>query len=449
MTNTSPPRNGPLFFFSAGEPSGDIHASELISELRRRFPQAEFVGYGGHEMQRAGCRIDVMLTALAIMWFGRALWNWRTFLGYVRDAGTFFEKEKPDAVILVDFPGLNWLIAKKAKEAGIPVYYFMPPQLWAWGEWRIKKMKRLVAHVLCCLEFEEKWFRKQGCLAQRIGHPFLEEVRKRSYDEVFIQDMLANGLNEMTSEVPMRARRPRSQLANGLKEMTSEEFPASPILLILPGSRNQEVAANLTDMISAAEKVRAVIPSLYPVIAAFNESQAASIQKELETRGISTIPVFVGRTPELIKIATVALAVSGSVSMELLARAVPSVIYYRVGRIGHWVSRFFRRVKYITLTNLLAVDRLENESIFYDSQTRFIPARLSDHERSLALFPEYLVWKDESDSVADELIRLLKTPVLWQERQHQLRELLSQVDDQESPLTKAGEYIEQTLFFKG
>ncbi|MDO5580356.1 MAG: lipid-A-disaccharide synthase [Planctomycetia bacterium] len=398
----------PFFFFSAGEPSGDLHAAELIRELRERFPNASFAGCGGPKMKEAGCRIDVPLTDLAVMGIGRVLWNLRLFLRYLRKVHEIFQKEKPDAVVLVDFPGFNWQVAKRAKKEGIPVFYFIPPQIWAWAQGRVKKMKRLVDHVLCPLAFEENWYRARNCDVHRIGHPFFEEVRKKELDRPFIE-----------------------QLRSG---------PNGPILTLLPGSRDQEVDHNLSEMFNAVEKIRKQIPSVQPIIAAFKDSQADRIRRFLEKKERS-IPVFVGRTPELMEAAVCCIAVSGSVSLELLAHRKPTVIYYRVDSLSHTVFRFFCRVKYITLTNLIAVDRLPNESIFYNNRWGLIPKEPSNHDRDLMVFPEYITPKDRSGEVAAHIINWLSDPAALQKKQEELSELLQWADADGDPVRNAADYF--------
>ncbi|MDD3588375.1 MAG: hypothetical protein PHQ75_14435, partial [Thermoguttaceae bacterium] len=311
------------------------------------------------------------------------------------------------------FPGFNWHIAKKAKAAGIPVYYFMPPQIWAWAQWRIRKMKRLTDHVLCCLDFERKWFARRGYDVHLIGHPFLDLTCKLTFDESFMESI-------------------------------SGQVGHAPMLTILPGSRDQEVAHNFSDMLDAAVELQKRLPKLRLFVAAFKESQAQSIRDELERRGL-TIAVFVGKTPELMKLATCCLAVSGSVSMELLALAKPSVIYYRVGRFSLFLSRFFRRVKYITLTNLIAVDQVENESIFYDDHTWFVPGGQTEHERSLAVFPEFLVCKNCAGQVADCLEQWLTHPDELEARTARLVQLLNDTLAGQSPCAQAAAYIESTF----
>ena len=410
---TTDENHRPLFFLSAGEPSGDIHAAQLVEELKKRFPTARFVAYGGPQMQKAGCETPVMLTELAVMWFGRVLWNLRTFLGYLRDAKKFFEREKPDMVILVDFPGLNWLLAKRAKAAGIPVCYFMPPQVWGWAQWRVKKMQRFVDFVLCTLPFEEKWLHKHGVEAINIGHPFFAEVREKKIDNGFVRSLDA-------------------------------DTPSRPILLVLPGSRNQEITNNIRDLITALKEVTRRVPSVRPMVGAFKASQAETVRAALAAENLP-LPVYVGHTAELMSVCSAALAVSGSVSMELLAHRVPTVIYYRISRLAYIVMRRFRRVKYITLVNLLSADFEGEISIFYDDHVKFIPKRPSDRERELMIFPEFLTDRDRGREAAEPLVEWLLDETKRLRQKERITETLRREDRRNNPAALAAEVIFERL----
>src|SRR5205807_2553008 len=149
-------------FLSAGEPSGDIHGANLIQALRDRHPDIECVGFGGERMTAAGCKLLYPLVELAVMWFARTLANAPTFLQLLSRADRCFRHQRPDAVVLIDYPGFNWWLARRAHFHGVPVFYFVPPQLWGWAGWRVNKMRRFVDHVLCNLPFEIDWYRARG-----------------------------------------------------------------------------------------------------------------------------------------------------------------------------------------------------------------------------------------------------------------------------------------------
>ncbi len=355
-------------FFSVGEPSGDLHGANLIRQLRSRCEQFEAVGYGGPEMEAAGCRLHADLTALAVMWFARVLINLHKFWALLCNADHYFRTERPDAVVLIDYPGFNWWIARAAKRYGIPVFYYTPPQIWAWASWRVKKMRRFIDHVLCALPFEEAWFRDRGCNATFVGHPFFDEVRRQELDPAFMERF------------------------QGRKE---------PLVVILPGSRSQEVTNNLRWFLKAATQVRDAVPNVRLAIASFKPHQAEIARQMVAESGLA-VEVCVGKTPELIRLADCCMAVSGSVSLELLYQAKPTVILYWIHRGAYFVQRFFRKVKYITLVNLLAADELYPKDV--------APFDPSQPDAYKVLFPEYLTCEDKSQQIAAHVVEWITEP---------------------------------------
>ena len=402
------------FFFSAGEPSGDIHAAALIETIKAKAPGTEFVGLGGPRMEQAGCRLIADMTQLAVMWVWHVVKQFFRFRELLAEAKQVLRSESIDAVVLVDYPGFNWHIAKAAQELEIPVVYFMPPQVWAWAQYRVKKMRNLVDLVLCSLPFEWQWFRWHGCVTIFTGHPFFEEIRKKKSDPEFLEKFYA-------------------------------QYGHAPIITILAGSRKQEIKANLNDMLSTIQRVQNELPNVQAVFAAFSDEHAAMIQERLAERKMS-IPIFTGRTTELIRAADCCLAVSGSVSLELLACNKPSVICYRTGRLGHFIQRCFRRTRYITLVNLLGVSKQRWLSVFYEDSVRIIPKEPSVDDQNQMLFPEYLTFADRSAAMADWFIRWLAQPELLALQKQRLNVLLRDADTIESPLELAADALLQRKF---
>ena len=388
-------------FFSVGEPSGDLHGANLIRALKAEHPQLKCSGYGGPRMQQAGCELHEDLTRFAVMWFLRVVLNIHVFWKLLWQANAYFRDHQPDAVVLIDYPGFNWWIARRAKKHGIPVFYYGTPQMWAWAGWRVHKMRRLVDHILCKLPFEVDWYRQRGCHATFVGHPFFDETTSHTLDTEFIDSQAQGG----------------------------------PLVTILPGSRNQEVEANLEAFLKTACRISKEVPNARFAIAAFHSSQA-ELAKELVERRELTIDVHVGRTPELISQATVCLACSGSVSLELLYYRKPTVIHYKVSRVAFFAQKFFRKVRYITLVNLLAAqDRYCEHGELYDPTSpvaKTIP------------FPEYLTCEDASAQMAEHLIGWLNNR---EERQHVVH-LLDQVADGfaiPGASQRAADYIAKSL----
>lgn len=372
-------------FFSVGEPSGDLHGANLIRELRRRRPDCQFVGYGGPRMASAGCTLHEDLTKLAVMWVARVIVNLHRFWGLVSRADRYFRHHRPDAVVLIDYPGFNWWIARRAKRHGIPVFYYGVPQLWAWAGWRVRKMRRFVDHVLCKLPFEEAWYRKRGCNATYVGHPYFDQLRSEPLDTAFIGKL---------------RKRPE------------------PLVTILPGSRTQEVQNNFGWLLKAAGVIRARVPGVRFAVAAFKPGQAEMMRAQIAASGLP-IEVHVGRTPELIHAADCAMAVSGSVSLELLFHTTPAVILYYISPPAYLVQTFFRKVRYITLVNLLTTDDLFPQRVaVYDP---------NDPADASVLMPEYLTCEDKSSAVAGHVIEWLTEPTKRVARVAQLAELKARI----------------------
>ena len=348
-------------------------------------PSIRAVGYGGPVMKEAGCELHEDLTALAVMWFGRVLLNFFRFRGLVKKADRYFEEEKPDAVVLIDYPGFNWWIAAAAKKHGVPVLYYCPPQIWAWASWRVNKMRRYVDQILCSLPFEVDWFREHDCNATFIGHPFFDETARDRTDAAFVEE---------------------------------QREDARPLVLILPGSRNQEVKHNLPWFLKACGKVHEAVPAARFAVAAFNQAQATRARKQIGKLGLP-IDVHVGRTPELMQAAHCCMACSGSVSLELLFYTKPTVILYSISRAAYWVQERFRRVKYITLVNLLSTNEL-----YPDDLRPFDP---SQEDADRVLFPEYLTWEDKSGQIADHAIEWLTDTEVYSLRVAQLAALKAEV----------------------
>ncbi|MCE9544162.1 MAG: lipid-A-disaccharide synthase [Planctomycetia bacterium] len=361
-------------FFSAGEPSGDLHGANLIRELRRRDPDIECIGFGGPQMAAAGGVLLEDLTQFAVMWFARALANLHVFWNLAGRADRCFAHQRPDAVVLIDYPGFNWWIARRAKAHGIPVFYYAPPQLWAWAGWRVRKMRRLVDHVMCALPFEQAWFSERGCRATFVGHPYFDEVRRQQFDQEFLD---------------------RQQARPGR------------LVTILPGSRTQEVTHNLYWLLKAAKLIRDEVGDVRFAVASFKPQQAQMAQEMLRDPslqlGTTPIEIHIGRTPELIHLAESCLAVSGSVSLELLYQQKPSVISYHVSPAAFAVQKRFRKVRYITLVNLLsAADLFPAETTPYDPD---------GPGNELVLFPEYLTCEDKSAAMARQVVGWLTDDV--------------------------------------
>lgn len=391
-----------MIFLSAGEPSGDMHGANLIRAMRKHRPQVQARGFGGPKMAAAGCRVDTDLTDIAVMWIVQAILNINKFWAAFRQAREIFRTSPPDALILIDFPGFNWWMARLAKKYGIPVFYYAPPQVWAWAQGRVKKMRKFVDHVLCSMSFEAQWYRERGCRTMLVGHPYFDEVATHALDEPFIARLKASN---------------------------------QPIVALLPGSRMQEVRNNFRWIAKAAAHVKLDVPHAKFVVAAFKQEQLPLIEAALAEAGLEA-EICVGKTPEIIHTATCAIAVSGSVSLELMAHTVPAVILYWVPKLPYLIQRLFRKVKYITLVNLLsAKDALTNDTRPFD---RHRPG--ADD----VLFPEFVSCGDRTEDMAWHIRQWLTDDAARKQRIAQLEELKQDVCHAGAAQT-AADYVLQEL----
>jgi lipid-A-disaccharide synthase len=353
-------------FLSAGEPSGDLHGSNLALALRRARPDVDCVGFGGERMEAAGCRLIYPLCRLAVMGFSRVFANLAAFARVLRQADAYFKEQRPDAVVLIDFPGFHWWLARRAKAHGIPVFYFVPPQIWAWAGWRVKKVRRFVDHVLCSLPFEKPWYHARGVPAHYLGHPYFDELPQQQLNAAFVEE---------------------------------EQARPGTVIGLLPGSRNQELELNLTTLLGAARIIHAVRPETRFLVACYKDEHKRQVEAQLPCPALP-IEALAGRTPEIIHLAKATIAVSGSVGLELLYRGKPSVVVYRAHPVSLWISQFLRKPRYISLVNLLA-------------------------EREL--FPEFLTCRDEAVPVAGRVLHWLNDEGAYQEVCAALAELKSRV----------------------
>jgi lipid-A-disaccharide synthase len=353
-------------FLCAGEPSGDLHGSNLIRALRSRRPDLDFVGFGGERMRGAGCRLLFPLCQLAVMWFARVVAHAPLFLQLLSRADRYFCHRRPDAVVLIDYPGFNWWLARRAHFHGIPVFYFVPPQIWAWAGWRVHKMRRFVDHVLCSLPFEKAWYENRGVRARYVGHPYFDELSRQRLDDTFLKEYHSDG---------------------------------SPQVALLPGSRTQEVKLNWPTLQRAAALIRQACPDARFLVACFKQSQRQLIDTRLRGSGMP-VKTFVGRTAEIIHVSDACVAVSGSVGLELLYRGKPSVVTYRIGPLARMISRPFIKSRYISLVNLLADDEV---------------------------YPEFLSDRCEAEAIGAHVTRWLREPATNAEVCRRLEELRRRV----------------------
>ena len=235
-------------FLSAGEPSGDLHGGNLAKELIRRQPNVECVGFGGSRMAAAGCKLLYPLADHAVMGLVSVLAEVPRLWNRLQEADRYFRDERPDAVVVIDLPGFHWWVARAAKKRNIPVYYFMPPQMWGWAGWRVRKMRRFVDHALCSLTFEHRWYADRGVAAEYVGHPYFDELPRQRLDADFLAAIRADGRH---------------------------------VVALLPGSRTAEVENNFATQLEAARRIHSRRPDVRFLVASFTDHQRQIVRRQL------------------------------------------------------------------------------------------------------------------------------------------------------------------------
>lgn len=334
-------------FFSVGDPSGDVHTGELVREILRQAPETECVGLGGDTMARAGCKILYPMVNHAIVGIFEAVRHVPFFRSLLRRVGEHLDQSRPDAVVLVDFPGFNWWVAREARRRGIPVFYFLAPQIWAWATWRVRKMRRLVDCVLCAFPFEEPWYRAHGVRAVFTGHPYFDTLR----------------------QIP-----PPPPSLTSLKA-------AGRVMAILPGSRDREVERNGPTFADVAARLKERFADIQFLAACRTEEHAARFAAMMRRRGVEAHYV-VNQTPQALAVADLCLAKSGSVTLELLWYACPGVIYYQVPRTEYAIYRLADacgvvKARFISLPNIACGDAVLPEFVSWTNRADLLAAQLS------------------------------------------------------------------------
>lgn len=307
-----------IYMLSAGEASGDLHASQLINALRDKDSEARFCFLGGDLMaEAAGSAPLIHYRDMAYMGFADVIRHLPQVGRNLKAATSLLNRVRPDALILVDYPSFNLRLAAEANKAGIPVYYYISPKVWAWKEWRVKDISRLCRRVLSILPFEPEFYRKKGyeeCVY--VGNPSVEEIDAR------------------LAAVPSGEQFRRE---HGLSE--------KPIIALVPGSRVSEIRSNLPIMLEA---VRPLAAKFQPVIAA-----APAIDEEIYPEGVSRVS---GATTALMSLAEAALVTSGTASLEAALAGVPQVVCYRHSgsRIFYNVMEKVLKIPFVSLPNLIA-----------------------------------------------------------------------------------------------
>lgn len=313
----------PTVFLSAGEPSGDLHGAGLARALRARIPDARLIGLGGARMAAEGVELLAGLDDLAVMGFAEVVSRLPYFLRLRRRVFAALKSERVDLVIPLDYPGFNMRLARHASGRGIPVLYYIAPQVWAWHASRARALARDARRVAVILPFEEEFLRRAGAEAEFVGHPLLD---------------LALG--------PLERRTWCEE-----QGLDSER----PLLALFPGSREQEVRRHLELFAAAAARVVAERPDVQPVVGVSPDVDPRAYRRVAWPRS--------DRPQELLRAATAGLVKSGTTTLEAAIAGTPIVVAYRMNELSYRLARRLVRVPHIALANLVAHERVVPELV--------------------------------------------------------------------------------------
>ncbi len=326
------------YYIIAGEASGDLHGSNLMSALKDRDPAAEFRVWGGDLMEGAGGVLVRHYRDLAFMGFLEVARNIHTILGNIRFCKEDILEFSPDVLLLIDYPGFNLRIAKWAKTKGIRVFYYISPQVWAWHSSRVHGIKASVDRMFVILPFEADFYAQYDYPVDFVGHPLLDVVTRFTPDPEF------------------RGRR---------------QLDERPVIALLPGSRRQEIERMLNPMLAMAPRfpdyqfVIAGAPGIDPGF------YRQLVQQEAADEGVRLVH---GETYQLLATAEAALVTSGTATLETALFDVPEVVCYQGSPLSYWIARRLVNVNYISLVNLIVDRPLVAELI----QEDFSPERLQE-----------------------------------------------------------------------
>ncbi len=333
---TAAGRGGRTVFLSAGESSGDLHGARLARELRRRDPDLRLVGLGGSRMRSAGVELLEDLDTLAVMGFAEVLRSLPALIGVRWRVRRWIERERPDLVIPIDYPGFNLSLACHASSLDVPVLYYIAPQVWAWRPKRARKLARCTDRVCVVLPFEEDFLSEHGADARFVGHPLLDDPDRHGGDG----------------------------------QGDREHGDAPPVLGLFPGSRAQEVERILPSLGEAARRLRDERPGLEVRVA-----RAPDLPREL----YGDPPGRLAPPDEVAAAARAALTKSGTVTLQLALVGVPMVVGYRVNALTFFLARRLVSVDHVALVNLVAGREVVPELI----QDELTPDRLVEEARPL------------------------------------------------------------------
>jgi lipid-A-disaccharide synthase len=320
--------------FVAGETSGDLHAAGVAAAIRRREPNRPMAGVGGSRMREAGVTLIEDVERMAVMGFVEVIRHIPRHWFLLRDLRQRLDRKQTGLVTLIDYPGFNMRVAERARARGVPVLYYITPQVWAWGAGRLEKLSRLITRAAVILPFEESLLRQHGIDATFVGHPLLDRAQR-------MPDRHA-------------ARR-----ALGLPD-------DARVLALFPGSRGQEIARHLDDFVAVGRELQRRTPNLHVVV-----SVAPGIELDAAA---CPFPTVRSASFDVLRAADAAFCKSGTSTLEAAVAGCPLAIGYRTNRVTYAIASRVVTVPWIGLVNVVAGRLVAPEFV----QAQLVPARVAD-----------------------------------------------------------------------
>lgn len=314
-------------FFSAGEASGDIHGASLAREIKKFSPSTELLGFGGDEMQAAGVRLVRNYRDYNVMGVAEVLKNLRRILKLLDDLTEIIREEKPDLLVLIDYPDFNWRLAKRVKKLGVKILSYIPPSAWAWRKGRAKDCAKIADEFIAIFPFELPVYEKAGAKISFLGNPLVDTVKTNlSEDET-------------------------------RKFFGVENF--EHVILLLPGSRRQEIKLLLPEMLKAAKILSEKMPTRFflPVADGVDETE---IKRQVDAAKVE-ITLTKKNRYELMKISDAAMATSGTVVLEAALLNLPCVVLYKMARLNYFIGKLLVNIENFSLPNILAGKKIQPE----------------------------------------------------------------------------------------
>ena len=324
-------------FISAGELSGDIHGGNLVAAIRNKQPEISISAIGGDNMSSSGATLLYHIRETSFMGFAEVVRHLPFIYRLWKKTLRHIEQTKPDLVVLIDYPGFNLRLARAVTRRNIPVIYYISPQVWAWHQSRVKKIKKYTRMVLCILPFEEKWLKNHGVNAKFVGHPLrdqIEKIHKSSSDD--------------------EETRPDN---------------ANPYIGLFPGSRRQEIQRHLPVMLETVHRLKKIYPALHVAISIAPDIDMTAYEKQQSSEWIHWLK---NRNHRIMQSADLLIMSSGTATLEASLFLTPLIVIYRLSQISYLMGKMLVKVPFISLANLIANRKGITELIQHEANSNNI-----------------------------------------------------------------------------